>query len=1166
MGAVCSENLLQGIHWHWSVAVGAFAAFTSSPQRCAVVHSWHSLRTILCPPLLPFCFVMFVKQTVVYTVVVVYLSRVVLRSLWPPLLFPNFTRAPACSRAPPGLSCLILPYLCVRTFFAPPVHVIDAPPPRLPRRPPVPPAVIMCKYHYVFYPNCLHSELTLHHYCAKAIELGIDELHRRDADRALGRTTADHLISAWPGSSARHPHASASVGDVSHSQQPQTMSVLRPSQAGSASGSTGLPAEVSDEASEHAALIPRSVRHDHAAFERHNNSSQATTLLDASPYSKLHIDIPLGTQSSVLMELTHQDEHTGERPRASTSSSAYTESDTETIRGSATEPVRTAERVESESPRKSLPAQQKGPQLRTAQRARARESRMQPSQDNSPTSPRALRGTRSSVDLGKFHGVEPAVYLTKEAAAAVESDTVARSIARTPSKLRHAASKPALRSPISSPTRECPTRQSAIKITVSPSRAPREVAHHLDGSDSTRQAGSHVRASSTVSSTGSTPFATAQQSPSTTKSSNGVVVQTLPLSRRKSVTHAKQTAAGVKSLSARPSIPKFALKTSRSDSASTNRKSHSVSTSGTGTSASPPHSSRIPRMPGPFKTEHERNTVTSPTSASLRRSPEKGKRIVGQVDRRSQAEADHDEAENVRASVMKQDLEDTMSVVESGHGASLEDVAVLSSLDTHEELNKAAHSEDASRSTSSATIKAIAPIDDHILMRMQEDFSGMSYCLQLGHPPIADTMAHTVYPDVRQSESVSKNSSTFTLIGPETAGMRSNTPLSRGRSQQYIPQPRRQVQSAHSLQSSFTSELRPTAPTFVPSHEAPALPLDVVSDAPEEWYQPPPGTLMFDPFALDQFGNRLFPSLVPIGPGTVFNYTGRPSMGGINYGNGWPYPRSPKKNRNKKANTPNSRPRGRKRNDAEASSPTKVNLSGASAHMNTEEQTEEHLEEQSTPRPRPAIRAKPEELSGVEHRMETSDPFLAQSNPFASQLDTITRQAAARNGGRNNRIDWSSIRNVPFVSDQVHNPNIPQGPRNARPYGGHTQTNTHPRPDHNTLPRRSQPRGRNGGPEYSFWNSPDPLAFGRPHQPGAGIPMDETMPFPDPVAPPARPSHDGRPEPGTTVHFSDGVPDGQSAFRKTCGVVEVVRGTEWFGGPPCNTCESDLHGEPGGND
>lgn len=202
------------------------------------------------------------------------------------------------------------------------------------------------------------------------------------------------------------------------------MSTLTPSEARSSLGWQDTAAAAPHgQRLPQADLIPRSVRHD---------SHQASSVLDTPGYSNLNIDIPLDTQSSLSMELTHDGKvmelvarfesythrtasdgsqaHDGDRNRASSTSTVrQLGSDAEPVQAAPTAPLTDSSSTfqaheDSLSPRKPIPPQWKapprGPNLMTAIRG----DRKRPGQGSSPTEVKSLRGTRSLNFLTKDAG------------------------------------------------------------------------------------------------------------------------------------------------------------------------------------------------------------------------------------------------------------------------------------------------------------------------------------------------------------------------------------------------------------------------------------------------------------------------------------------------------------------------------------------------------------------------------------------------------------------------------------------------------------------------------------------------------------------------------------------------------------------------------------------
>ncbi|KAF1978896.1 hypothetical protein BU23DRAFT_549600 [Bimuria novae-zelandiae CBS 107.79] len=156
----------------------------------------------------------------------------------------------------------------------------------------------------------------------------------------------------------------------------------------------------------------------------------------------------------------------------------------------------------------------------------------------------------------------------------------------------------------------------------------------------------------------------------------------------------------------------------------------------------------------------------------------------------------------------------------------------------------------------------------------------------------------------------------------------------RGRSDQFIPRNRPHSPSVHSMRSKGSSELRATAPEFVPQpHDEMQAPTLNAMTTNTQWMQPFDHNLAFDPFAVDAYGMPWFFHMYPVQMKQRY--------------------KSPKKLK--------TMPRGRKQGDT-SSSPNKT-----SEHPPQEEHSEKQAE-------------------------GTQDAVV----PFAAQLDEISRNAPAR--------------------------------------------------------------------------------------------------------------------------------------------------------------------------
>jgi hypothetical protein len=185
-----------------------------------------------------------------------------------------------------------------------------------------------------------------------------------------------------------------------------------------------------------------------------------------------------------------------------------------------------------------------------------------------------------------------------------------------------------------------------------------------------------------------------------------------------------------------------------------------------------------------------------------------------------------------------------------------------------------------------------------------------------------------------------------------------------------MPHSRKQARSDHSIRSSTSSDLRPTAPEFVPHqwepgkniHCAGPVPANLVALHANSWLpvvsepiNPTDNTLLFDPFSTDMYGMPFFYHMYPV-----------PIM--------QPYSKSPRRGK--------PGPRGRKRGN---SSPQKT------THPQLVASSPEHGKKEDAP-----FSAQLEEIARhAALRHEKKEP----SPPESANHTTPTRNRVARNAG-----------------------------------------------------------------------------------------------------------------------------------------------------------------------
>ncbi|KAI0577175.1 hypothetical protein Alg130_08488 [Pyrenophora tritici-repentis] len=400
----------------------------------------------------------------------------------------------------------------------------------------------MCKYSYWYYSTCRHGELNKLSYCDKDIILG---LPREDDRPPPDHAGAHNNAGARPGPSSSNPPTSDSNNSSSshtHTQQQHpsqynnNMSTLASSEGGRLPISIAVIQEQIERPPHLAPHIPRPASIDDPLAESSDTFDGNSSLLDMRGYSNVNIDIPLNTQSSLYMEVTHDGKVTELVARfesyASYSDAAEasheghisapipydhptTSSHAETVREGRFEQsdhhfsTHTGiQLVSAHSPRKSIPShwlpKSAGPNLATAQRAKERTYKKS-AESSSPGELMTIRGTHSSFDLSRGYGKEGSTYLTKEALAAVDSSITSSSSPLGTGTVPSSPSKKAWNSPTRSPVRSSTSQQPKLSFKMSPVKL---------ANLNTKSSPGHSRATSSIStSTGNTAFYTAQGSP-----------------------------------------------------------------------------------------------------------------------------------------------------------------------------------------------------------------------------------------------------------------------------------------------------------------------------------------------------------------------------------------------------------------------------------------------------------------------------------------------------------------------------------------------------------------------------------------------------------------------------------------------------------------------------
>jgi hypothetical protein len=899
--------------------------------------------------------------------------------------------------------------------------------------------------------------------------------------------------------SSQSPASSANDSNCSHTHSQHishNMSTLTHSNSG-----TSFARDVSDhppheQISEHVAFIPRSAIEEGDEFALAKSSPSAASLLDTEDRRDLGLHMPLDNESSVSMDVTHDGKVTKlvtrfELPTENEHSDASQvfRDDPPHASGSISH-VGTARA--SVSPRKAIPAhwmpQSSGPNLATAQRAMER-GHKKGSSSNSPKEAKSLRGARSVADIKKAHATEGASFLTKTAHAAVESDLTLSTFAKSPTKPQRSPTKPVWHSSTSSPLREKSPKQQGFGIDTSPHKmallsidtATRGHRHGTSSAATTSpHSVYHSAESSPVRSAGNLTLsfrsaaeflADDDDIPALQLSANSEIEQTLHF-RKESKPSLKLEI---------PLTDPHRVGGDKSPTSYASASSSSATSSNFKSSAPGSPVSRIPRVAGASSLSSARGPTRSSTlkrvqSARVLTSPKSKSQMQGLDTYKSQpvtppSATEHD-GRNLGSSgtisILSRDSPpgrlSPMDVTSDGTDADFflaqrtQDAVghVTSILSTkipgfhHEYDTKSVRSRASSVSTitpASATTDP-AMLDAAIIYSKKPGELGTGLKQPHRVPPIIVMMAHDF--DLGTLRNTIEDSSASSA----TPRASMSTPL------------HRRAESEHGFQSTPASDLRATAPVFVP-RPAPRTQQEEEEAAVLPHFVPTADLRGPENHDLDMYGIPWFYHMWQL----QFAYdkgfqTGRS--------------RSPKKNRHKKRPSSISSPpearRPQKDTDEEqdrmppiAKHRSQQDLRGGAAQSSR------------------ALSKAPQQPT-----TPTDEP---PTSPFAAQKELIDRH--------NRYPGFRVVERLPAGFDLT------------------TVRNVHPRPG-----RASTRRSDNGLYTYR----------------GRGVPMGDTLPFPQPTAPQGRPA-------------------GSAFGREACGTVEIVYASERIAGEACQECEPDHERE-----
>jgi hypothetical protein len=325
----------------------------------------------------------------------------------------------------------------------------------------------------------------------------------------------------------------------------------------------------------------------------------------------------------------------------------------------------------------------------------------------------------------------------------------------------------------------------------------------------------------------------------------------------------------------------------------------------------------------------------------------------------------------------------------------------------------------------------------------------------------------------------------------------------RGRAKQHVPAVTRQGASQHLMQLSLGSDLRATAPEFIP---LPPQSANSEAEDPTLICQTDPATNLLDSTTseLDMYGIPWFYYMYQV---QIAYHQG--------FQNG--RSRSPKKSRQKKQQSAGS---------------TFANIHQPKSPITeqTPGQEQRHMSTMPLPASGSLLSEQPEQQKRdnfVENVVASKEsPHLNESDagdraysPFAAQKATIARQTGLRNTtdalGKPN-IDITTIRNVALPHERRYIPGLNSHLKTMPNRGNYYNNN-----------RRYHNHSDNG--LYSYGGGGGGMI---------GVPMHHTVPFPTPMPPQGRPAY-------STLGI------------EACGVIDIVVAAERGGGDACHTCEPD---------
>lgn len=320
----------------------------------------------------------------------------------------------------------------------------------------------------------------------------------------------------------------------------------------------------------------------------------------------------------------------------------------------------------------------------------------------------------------------------------------------------------------------------------------------------------------------------------------------------------------------------------------------------------------------------------------------------------------------------------------------------------------------------------------------------------------------------------------------------------------------RQSQSRNSIQSSLGSDLRATAPEFVP-RAAPRISSGSFSAHGTIAAQLKQATDSIDLFGLDTHGIPWMYYMYPI----HFAYEQGFRNGRL---------RSPKKYKQKKLGASVTSPNQNHQPKYDAPGIQAKGLTASLSERPYDQASENLMPLPSVPmHQQGSVKQENSQPCLPPHGIETNSHIEGPNPPFSDQINMITQQTRLCDLTNNNMFRTSNV-----DLTMIQNVGLPNGPQNM-----HSSKHYKVPRNYHRGARRYTGNGLYGG------------------RGTVGLPMEATVPFPDPVPPPGRPGQGA---------FRNGSPRqnlSNTVGTEACGRIDILMAAERGGGEACNACAPD---------